>query len=116
MKEMQDDDVIRCLEQVGEVKPTAEASRRALDRTRHALAAAPVIALAVKSGKWSTTSVSLVTGVVLLAGGLAAWLVLSPFGNRPALTFDTARSISYRQTSRIAGDPGTTTTRIFIRA
>ncbi|HYV35871.1 MAG TPA: hypothetical protein VE988_09225, partial [Gemmataceae bacterium] len=105
MNDMHDNDLVRWLDQLGDVKPAAEATRRAVDRTRDALIAAPPISLAATS-KLSTTSIGVMASVLLVAVGLTGWLLLSPGdGPRTGLTANGPASVCYRQTTRTGGEP-----------
>ncbi|HEV3116025.1 MAG TPA: hypothetical protein VGY58_03160 [Gemmataceae bacterium] len=118
MNEMHDEELLRRLERLAELKPTGEATQHAVDRVRQALVESPEAARrpgsVTRFTRWVAAAVLLLT-----AGGLLVWLLRMPapvhaaFGDVQA-ALKAAHSVTCRQTTRIKNEP-TDTVHTFIR-
>jgi outer membrane lipoprotein-sorting protein len=117
MNDFQDDELMRRLHRLADVKPIPDATRRALERVRRALVENPV-----NHTPWRRKAmlkyVAAAAAVVLVAGSLFAWLLLP---SSPALAnfaevraaLQAAHSVTCRQTIHSEGQPDQVT-RIFV--
>src|SRR5579871_1407151 len=109
MNDFPDDDLIRRLQRLADVQPTPDATRRALERVRRALAGNQVVYTPLRR-RIMPRHVAAAAAMVLIAGSVFAWLALpaSParanFGEVQA-ALKAAHSVTCRQTVHVQGQP-----------
>ena len=117
MNDFQDDDLIRRLQRLADVKPTPDATHRALERVRRTCVGDRVAYISLRR-RIMMRNVAAAAAVVLIAGSVFAWLLLP---SSPALAnfaevqaaLKAAHSVTCRQTVRVEGQPNEVT-RIFV--
>src|ERR1700722_10810826 len=107
MNDCHDEELIRLLQRLGEVRPASEATSRALERVRIALEQNHVLSLPFKKRR-PLRPYAAAAAAVLLAGSVCTWLLLPS----PAPGFATLQaamrspgSVTCTQTTRIKGEP-----------
>jgi hypothetical protein len=110
MNETHDGEVIRLLQRLGELQPTPEATRIALDRARQALVSAPAVIQMPSRWRIRLRRYLAAAAVLLVAGGVSAWLFV-PAPAPASAGFVQVRnamkvpvSITYRQINRVRGE------------
>jgi len=109
MSDFHNDELIRRLERLGNLKPTPEATRTAVERVRLALLQARVTKLSSRR-KIMLKRFAVAAAVLLGVGTLFAWLLPSPSSARTALAevqaaMQSSHSVTCRQVTRIKGEP-----------
>ncbi len=107
MNVISDDEPVRRLNRLRAVTPTAEATGRALEGVRRALAENPVPvrpALPSVANRWAP-----IAALLLVTAGLTGWLIFSPPSGRAWADVQAAmkavHSVTFRETTRKAGQP-----------
>ena len=100
----------RRLARLADVKPTADATRHALDRVRQALAHAPAAGPSLRGGVLMNRVAA--AAALLAVVGLFAWLLPRSMSAGSAFAgvqaaMKSVRSVTFRQTTRVAGQPDT---------